>query len=161
HFGHCDFSATEVLRENLATSEVSRKLYRRDQGLTSVVSGLSGHKREFTVCYETRQPILADESERCAVTGKVVRVGVLEACAATAKPVLRDQLGQSAVSGKRVFRELLVQSSLSDARFLEVEGIRSAYGKFCAPVEARSCQWSGAPTHPDDLRTCSLMGLPM
>jgi superfamily II DNA or RNA helicase len=159
HFGHCDFSATEALCENLATSDVSGKHYRRDQGLTSVVSGRTGHKREFVVCYETRQPMLPDESERCAATGKVVRVGVLEACGVTGKRVLRDQLEQSAVSGKRVLRDLLVRSSMSDARFLEVEGIRSAYGKFCAPIEARACQWSGAPTHPDDLKTCSLMGL--
>ena len=105
--------------------------------------------------------MLPDESERCAVTGKVVRVGGLEACGVTGKRVLRDQLEQSAVSRKRVLRDLLVQSSMSDARFLEVEGIRSAYGKFCAPIEARACQWSGAPTHPDDLKTCSLMGLPV
>ena len=161
HFGQCDFTSTEVLLENLATSQASGRNYRKDHGVASVVSGKSGHKSEFTVCYETRQPILPDESERCAETGKVVRAGVLESCGATGKRVLRGLLELSAVSGKRVFRDLLVQSSLSGARFLEVEGVRSAYGKFCAPVEARPCQWSGTPTHPDDLRTCSLLGLPV
>jgi hypothetical protein len=63
------------------------------------------------------------------------------------------------VSGKRVMAENLVSSSLSNAVFLENEGIRSAYGKFCAPIEAKRCQWSGAATHPDDLRTCALLGL--
>ena len=63
------------------------------------------------------------------------------------------------MSGKRVLAENLVSSSLSNAIFLENEGIRSAYGKFCAPIEAKRCQWSGAATHPDDLRTCALLGL--
>jgi hypothetical protein len=43
--------------------------------------------------------------------------------------------------------------------FLEDEGVRSAYGKFCAPVEAKRCQWSGTATHPDDLKICTLLGL--
>jgi superfamily II DNA or RNA helicase len=159
HFGYCDFSSADVLLENLATSVPSGRKYRSDQGLSSVVSGRSGHKSEFVICYETRQPILPDEAERCSSTGKLVRIGVLEACGATGRRVLRSELEPSTVSGKKVLRDLLVQSSLSAARFIESEGIRSAYGNFCAPVEARPCQWSGEPTHPDDLRTCSLLGL--
>ena len=27
------------------------------------------------------------------------------------------------------------------------------------PVEAKRCEWSGAATHPDDIRTCALLGL--
>jgi len=73
--------------------------------------------------------------------------------------VLPSELRTSSVSGKRVLTEHLISSSLSDAIFLADEGIRSAYGKFCAPIEARRCQWSGAATHPDDLKTCALLGL--
>lgn len=159
HFGQCEFTHAAVLLDNLSTSDVSGRKFRRDHTVTSVVSGKLGHKSEFVACFETRQPILPEESERCAASGKVVRVGILETCAATGKRVLSSHLEPSAVSGKRVLRELLIGSSLSGARFLEVEGVRSAYGKFCAPVEARACQWSGAPTHPDDLKVCSLLGL--
>lgn len=158
-FGQCEFTSADVLLDSLAASDVSGKKFRRDHAVTSAVSGKVGHKSEFASCYETRQPILHDEAERCAVTGKLVRIGVLETCGATGKRVLPTQLEPSAVSGKRVLRDLLAQSSLSAARFLESEGIRSAYGKFCAPVEARTCQWSGALTHPDDLKPCSLLGL--
>lgn len=159
YFGRCDFTAADVLKSNLATSDVSGRSYRRDQGLTSTVSGRSGHKSEVVECFETRETVMPDETERCAVTRHVVRIGLLEACAETGKRVLRSQLEPSNVSGKRVLKDLLVQSSLSNARFLEAEGVRSAYGKFCAPVEARACQWSGSATHPDDLRPCSLLGL--
>lgn len=159
NFGQCEFTSAEVLLENLSTSDVSGRKFRRDHAVSSAVSGKTGHKSEFVACYETRQPILPDESERCAATGKVVRLGVLEVCGATGKRVLSAQLEASAVSGKRVLRDLMTQSSLSAARFLESEGVRSAYGKFCAPVEARPCQWSGALAHPDDLRICSLVGL--
>jgi hypothetical protein len=159
HFGLCDFSMTDVLRENLATSDASGKRFRKDRGLASVVSGRRGHKSEFVICHETQDPILPDESERCEATGKVVRKGVLEVCHATGKHVLSSQLESSAVTGKRVLRDSLVESSLSGARFLEIEGVRSAYGKFCAPIEARACQWSGVLTHPDDLKVCSLLGL--
>jgi hypothetical protein len=159
YFGRCEFTSSDVLLENLSTSDVSGKQLRKDQVLTSAVSGKIGHRSEFLECFVTKQSVLPDESERCAVTGKVVRLGVLEICAATGKRVLPAQLEPSAVSGKRALRSLMTQSSLSDARFLESEGVRSAYGKFCAPVEARTCQWSGEPTHPDDLRTCSLLGL--
>lgn len=41
----------------------------------------------------------------------------------------------------------------------EQAAIRSAYGKFCAPIEARICAWSGQRAHPEDLRTCTLTGV--
>jgi hypothetical protein len=39
--------------------------------------------------------------------------------------------------------------------------VRSATGKFCAPIEAKSCLWSGRKCHPDDLRVCWLTDLPV
>ena len=30
----------------------------------------------------------------------------------------------------------------------------------CAPAEAKTCMWSGRRSHPDDLRVCSLTGIP-
>jgi superfamily II DNA or RNA helicase len=161
YFGKCVFTMADVLNDHLAVSEVSSKPYRADQKLASAVSGMTGHKSEFIACHETRQPLLPSEAERCAVTGKLVRPGILENCAASGKSVLPAELEASAVSGKRVLRNLLVPSSISGARFLEAEGIRSAYGKFCAPIEAKRCRWSGDAVHPDDIRTCALLGLPV
>jgi hypothetical protein len=146
-------------KAKLARSEVSGKFYREDERLASGVSGQSGHRSEFIFCHETRQPILPSEAERCEATGKFVRPGVLEACAATTKRVLPSQLEPSMVSGARVLRTMLVESSISNARFLESEAVRSAYQKFCAPVEATRCEWSGDLIHPDDVRTCALLGL--
>lgn len=161
YFGKCFFTKADVLKDRLAVSEVSNNLYRMDQSLASAVSGKTGHRLEFIACHETRQPLLSSEAERCAVTGKLVRPGTLEICEASSKHVMPSEVETSAVSGKRVLRSFLVESSVSGARFLEAEGIRSAYGKFCAPIEAKRCQWSGKAVHPDDIRTCDLLGLPV
>ncbi len=158
-FGTCAFTKADVLNENLGTSGASGKPYRLDQTQVSSISGIEGHRSEFITCHETRQFMLPREAERCGQTGKAVRPGILQACASSGKRVLPSELETSAVSGRRVLRNLLIQSSVSSARFLESEGVRSAYGKFCAPVEAKSCQWSGQAVHPEDIRTCSLLGL--
>lgn len=159
YFGRCVFTNTDALNSELATSEVSGKLYRADEQLRSVVSGKAGHKSEFFECYETRQPITADEAEQCEVTGKRVRPGILEVCAVTGKRALPSELDRSTVSGKAALKKLFVASSVSGARLLETEAVRSSYGKFCMPVEAKSCGWSGRQIHPDDTITCSLTGI--
>lgn len=159
HFGRCAFTNTEALKSELATSEVSGKLYRADEQLISALSNKAGHKSEFVECYETRQPVTADEAEQCEVTGKRVRPGILELCAVTGKRVLPSELERSTVSGKAALKKLFVASSISGARLLETEAVRSSYGKFCVPVEAKSCGWSGRQTHPDDMRVCSLTGI--
>ena len=82
HFGKCAFTGAEILNTELGVSDVSGKRYRLDQQLRSAVSGKAGHKEEFLFCHETRQPILPEEAERCEVTTKFVRKGVLEKCAA-------------------------------------------------------------------------------
>ncbi len=161
HFGTCAFTKGEVLRKHLAASEVSERLYRTDQQTASSVSGKTGHKSEFIMCQVTHQPLLADEAERCEQTGKRVRPGVLAGCAVTGKRVLPDQLERSSITGTQAIRSQFIASSVSGARFLEAEGIRSAYGKYCTPVEGRHCQWSGEVVNPDDIRTCSLLGLPV
>jgi hypothetical protein len=38
--------------------------------------------------------------------------------------------------------------------------VRSIAGKYCAPAEAKVCMWSGHRSHPEDLRVCSLTGIP-
>lgn len=159
HFGQCAFTNADILVEQLGKSEVSDKTYRLDQEASSAISGKRGHTREFLRCHETRRAILPREAERCAKTGKIVAADILQACAVTGKRVIPSELRTSSVSGKRVLPEHLVSSSVSDALFLENEGIRSAYGKFCAPIEAKRCEWSGAVTHPEDLKTCALLGL--
>ena len=159
HFGTCAFTKADVLNEQLGESEVSGKPYRLDQEAASALSGTRGHAQEFVRCQETKRLLLPREAERCAKTGKIVAPDVLQPCAVTGKRVLPGELRASSVSSKRVLPEYLVTSSVSNAVFLEEEGIRSAYGKFCAPIEAKRCHWSGAAGHPDDIRTCSLLGL--
>ena len=95
------------------------------------------------------------------MTGEYVRPGILEPCAVTQTRVLPSELERCAATGKRVLKRLLVTSSLSEARILEDVAVRSACEKVCAPVEAKSCLWSGRTCHPDDLRTCALTGLPI
>lgn len=159
HFGTCAFTKADVLKEQLGESQISGKPYRLDQEAISAFSGTRGHTQEFVRCQETRRLMLPREAERCAKTGKIVAPDVLRPCVVSGKRVLPGELRASSVSGKRVLPEYLVSSSASDAVFLEEEGVRSAYGKFCAPVEAKLCQWSGVATHPDDIRTCALLGL--
>lgn len=159
HFGTCAFTKADVLKEQLGQSEISGRPYRLDQEAISAFSGTRGHAQEFVRCQETRRLLLPREAERCAKTGKIVAPDVLRPCAVSGRRVLPGELRASSVSGKRVLPEHLVRSSVSDAVFLEEEGVRSAYGKFCAPVEAKRCQWSSAATHPDDIRTCALLGL--
>jgi hypothetical protein len=161
HFGRCSFTHVDVLKERLAVSEVSNKSYRSDQEQRCVVTGKRGHRSEFMSCHETREPLLATEAERCEQNNKLVRPGILEVCAVTGKRVLPAELEMSALSGKRALRENFVRSSVSNASFLEGEGIRSAYGKYCAPIEAKRCEWSGLLVHPEDIRVCSLFSLPI
>ena len=161
HFGQCEFTNAEVLNTELATSEVSGKRYRIDEQIRSAVSGKTGHKQEFIVCHETRQPLTVAEAEQCEVTGNYVRPGILEPCAVTQKRVLPSELLRCAATGKQALKKLFVTSSLTGAQILEEVAIRSATGKFCAPVEAKPCLWSGRKSHPDDLRVCELTGLPI
>jgi len=155
----CEFTKAKVLNTELAVSEVSGRRYRRDEQMCSVVSGKRGHKSEFLICYETRQPILFSEAEQCEISGNYVRKGILEQCEVSQKRVLPSELERCAVTGKRVLKKFLVISSLSERRFLEEIAIRSATEKYCTPLEAKSCFWSGRKCHPDDLRVCNLTGL--
>ncbi len=161
YFGQCEFTGVDVLQAELVRSGISGKLFRSDEALNSAVSGLVGHRIEFVTCYETREAIAFSEAEQCAITGRYVRKGILQECEETGSRVLPGELGRSAVSGKRVLRSLLVASSLSGAAMLEREAVRSASGLFCLPTEARECAWGGMVSHPDDLRTCDLTGLPI
>ena len=159
HFAQCEFTGAELLKTELAQSEASDKLYRIDEQLQSVVSGKRAHKQEFVTCWETHQPLLATEAERCAVTGKIVRPGVLAQCAITQLLVLPSELERSAASGNRALRRFFVTSSCSGARLLEGEAVVSVAGAFCAPREAKMCRWTGQLSHPDDLTLCALTDL--
>ena len=161
HRDLCAFTGADVLKAHLVESAVSGKLYRDDEMLHCVVSGRAGHKSEFILCYETRAPVVASLAERCAVTGHVVRPGVLQICESTKQRVLPRELERSSISGKLFLRSALVESSVSAARFLPLEGIRCAFGKYCTPGEAKRCAWSGRLSHPDDVRKCSLLDVPM
>jgi hypothetical protein len=161
HFEHCQFTNAEVLSNELATSEVSGKRYRVDERVQSAVSGKTGHRSEFLICHETRQLIAASEAEKCEVSGNTVRPGILERCDATKKRVLPSEIERCAVTGTRVLKRLLVTSSVSEARVRDNVAVRSAAGKFCAPLEAAPCAWSGQHFRPDDIRFCSLTGLPI
>ncbi len=161
HFALCDFTNAELLKSELAVSEISLKRYRVDEEARSAASGKAGHKQEFILCHETRQPIARSEAERCEVTGKQVRSGILKSCEVTGKLVLPSELERCAATAKRALKRLLVTSSISEGRILETAAVQSSAGKFCAPAEAQICFWSGRKCHPDDLRLCALTGLPI
>lgn len=161
NFGQCEFTHAEVLKSELAISEVSGNLYRIDDRVRSAVSGKTGHKQEFLACYVTQQLVAVTEIEQCEVTGNYVRPGILESCVITQKRVLPTELSRCTITGKRVLKNLLVMSSISGAQMLEKAAVRSIAGKYCAPVEAKPCLWSGRKVHPDDLRVCELTGLPI
>lgn len=161
YFGRCEFSGVDALQPELVRSEISGKLFRGDERFKSATSELMGHRSEFVTCHETRQTIALSEAEQCAKTGHYVRQGILQECEETGSRVLPEELARSAVSGKRVLKSLLVASRLSGAAMLESEAVRSSSGKFCLPTEARECMWGGQLSHPDDLRTCDLTGLPI
>lgn len=159
NLGCCDFTGVEVLNSELAISDISGKRYRCDEQKKSSVSGLTGHRTEFVVCQETGQFLAAKEAEQCEVTGNYVRPGILEECAITHKRVIPSQLSRCAATGQRVLNRLLVESSLTGARILEDIAVRSATGKYCAPIEAKLCIWSGKKFHPEDLRVCEFTSL--
>lgn len=161
HFTTCEFTGDEVLKNESAVSEISGKRYRVDEGLRSAASGKIGHRREFITCYETREPIAISEAERCEVTGKQVRQGVLQTCEISGKRVLQSELERCAVTGRRALRQFFVSSSVSQVRLLENSAIRSSKGAFCTRAESQSCFWSDQKYHPDDMRTCTLTGLPI
>jgi predicted RecB family nuclease len=158
-FGLCEFTGAEVFKAELKVSDLSGKRFRFDEQRTSAVSGLSGHKTEFVVCQETGNFVAMKEAEQCEVTGNYVRPGILKECEVTFKRVVPSQLSKCAASGKRVLASLLVASSLTGTRVLETVAVRSANGKYCTPLEAKTCAWSGKRFHPDDLRLCVLTGL--
>jgi predicted RecB family nuclease len=159
HFGLCAFTNAEVLKSELALSGISGKPYRCDEQEKSSVSGLSGHRNEFVRCCVTGQLVTAHEAEQCEITGSYVRPGILEECEITHKRVLPSELSRCAATGRRALNRLFVESSISGARILENVAVRSARGKYCAPIEAKLCVWSDQKFHPDDLRTCVLTGL--
>jgi superfamily II DNA or RNA helicase len=156
YFQKCDFTGIEALEDELATSQVSGKKYRADRQQRSVVSGKTGYVDEFVVCSETNHPLLAEEGEKCEVTGRLVAPRILERCEISSKRVLPRELEKSIASGKKALKQFFVSSSISGARFLEGEGIVSADGKHCLEKEAKVCAWSSRKCHPDDLRTCQL-----
>ncbi len=159
NFGICEFTGVEVLKSELVISDISGKRYRCDEQRKFSVSGLTGHRTEFVVCQETGQFLAAKEAEQCEVTGNFVRPGILEECAITRKRVVPSQLSRCAATGQRVLNRLLVESSLTGVRILEDIAVRSATGKYCAPIEAKLCVWSGKKFHPEDLRNCEWTGL--
>ncbi len=155
-FAKCEYTGAQALEDELATSQVSGKKYRKDKQQRSVVSGKTGYLDEFVFCPETRQPLLAEEAEKCDVTNKLVVPGLLRLCEVTGKKVLPSLLEKSGATGKVALKQLFVSSSISGARVLEEESIASAAGKHCLQKEAKVCVWSGKKCHPDDLRTCQL-----
>jgi hypothetical protein len=148
--------ATLALTDELETSEVSGKRYRRDRQQLSIVSGKTGYRDEFVLCAETGQPLVPEESEKCDVTGKIVVPGVLLRCEVSNKKALPSLVERCTVTGKLALKEFFVSSSVSGIRALQAESIASASGKYCIPAEAKLCMWSGKKIHPDDLRTCEL-----
>jgi hypothetical protein len=158
-FTKCEFTNADILEIEVGISQASGKKYRIDEELSSIVSGKTGHKTEFIYCSETNQPLLFSEAETCELTKRVVMPGILETCEVSGKHVIPGELEKSAVSGRKALKKFFVTSSVSSARFIEDEGVKSAIGNFCIPLETQICVWSGKNYHPDDLRTCGLTGM--
>jgi predicted RecB family nuclease len=158
-FALCEFTGAEVLKPELSTSDLSGKRYRCDEQRASSVSSLTGHRSEFVVCQETGGFLAANEAEQCEITGNLVRPGILQACEVTHKRVIPSHLSRCAATGQRVLSTLLVTSTVGGMQILENVAIRSATAKYCAPLEAKLCAWSGKRFHPEDLRICELTGL--
>jgi superfamily II DNA or RNA helicase len=76
------------------------------------------------------------------------------------KAVLPSELERCTATDKRVLKKLLVTSGVSRARFQHRLAVRSIAGRYCAPGEAKTCIWSRRYSHPDDMRVCSLIGIP-
>jgi hypothetical protein len=161
HFGRCTFTDAEVLNGELALSEISGKRYRIDEQMRSAASGKTGHKQEFIVCHETRQPIAHTEAEQCEVTGKQVRLGVLKNCDVTGRQVLPSELETCSATGKTVLKRLLVTSSVSQAPRSQRGGVSSIGRDVLRPSRSTGLLLSGRIGHPDDLRICTLTGLPI
>mgnify|MGYP002399765810 CR=1 FL=1 len=158
-FAQCEFTKVDALLSELGVSQISGKRYRLDEEVHSVVSGIRGHRTEFKLCEVTQQPFAPGEGENCEITGYLVAPSVLMRCAVSGKLGIPSELEQCAASGNWAQKKYLVTSSVSGARLLERFALRSAKGKFCAPLEGRRCMWSGRKYHPDDLRTCALTGV--
>jgi hypothetical protein len=159
YFAQCEFTKVDALVSELGVSQISGKRYRLDEEVRSVVSGILGHRTEFKLCEVTQQPFAPGEGENCEITGYLVAPSVLMRCAVSGKLGIPSELEQCAASGNWAQKKYLVTSSVSGARLLERFALRSAKGKFCAPLEGRRCMWSGRKYHPDDLRTCALTGV--
>ncbi|MCP3447315.1 SNF2-related protein [Bradyrhizobium sp. CCGUVB14] len=160
-FDKCAFTGADVLKTELGISAISGKIYRIDEQQRSQISGKVGHASEFIACPETKQMMAANEAETCEVTHQKVMPGILLSCELTGKRALPSCFASCVVTNKRVLKNHLVTSSISQAYVLKDEAVRSGEGKFCLPSEAQSCFWSDRRCHPDDLRSCSLTGLPI
>jgi hypothetical protein len=161
HVGECAFTRATALRSELALSDVSGQFYRADQEVRSEVSQRKGHVWEFNSCPLSKRVLLAEEAEHCAVSRQGVFPGVLEECTVTRARVLPELLETCAISGRKALKEHLVFSSVSGTRCLQEEAIVSIHGNACTHAEAIPCSWSGRVSHPEDIRTCTLTGLPV
>lgn len=159
-FGRCAFTECDALKEELMTSQVSSRQYRKDQDRASAVSGVRGHRSEFVECVVTAKSLLLREAERCEVSSSIAAPGALMRCEASGKRVIPSLMGKCAVSGKNVLAKLLVTSSVSKAGFLKEHGVESRNGKFCLPAEGISCTLHGILHHPEDACWCAWTGVP-
>jgi len=100
----------------LAVSEISGKQYRIDEQMRSAASGKTGHRREFILCHETRQPIALKEAERCELTGKHVRAGILEVCAVTGSTFYRPNLSSAQQVASALLNDIWCPVVVSQAR---------------------------------------------
>ncbi|USN53812.1 MAG: DEAD/DEAH box helicase [Candidatus Nomurabacteria bacterium] len=144
HIVLCTLSNKRVLADEAIKSDVTGKLVAKKFLKTSSLSGKFAEPQFINTCEFTKTEVLESEIAVSQISGKRYRI---------------DEQLKSAVSGKLGHRQEFVASSISSAPLLEEEAIRSVTGKFCAPMEARPCTWSGRKCHPEDLRTCELTGV--
>ncbi len=162
----CELTQAKVLVDELIRSEISGRLFRRDEKSISAVSNAIGHQSEFLMCEVTNVPVLASERVQSEASRKWFRrdqiarsdkpphrVGAVDEtvdCTATGKTLLRDEVAQSDASGKWVDSELLVTSQASNLRALESELIPCALSKKrVLEKETVKCAATGVRALPD------------
>ncbi|MEO2032539.1 MAG: AAA domain-containing protein, partial [Planctomycetaceae bacterium] len=137
-FVTCEISGTQVLADEVSTSEISGRVFRSDAEQVSAVSGTRGHRQEFEKCEFTDVLVLPEELISCALSGRLFRRDELvtsslsgrmshstegRQCEYTGRDLLSDEVAVSDLTGKTTARQNLMRSEISGRRGVPSEMI--------------------------------------
>lgn len=156
----CDFTRAIAMPSEIDRSEVSGRMYRRDQSVRCVESGRRGHRSEFVSSVDPVGSVAVDLAVKSDLSGEWMsrsravysesgsgRVGLKQEtarCEVSGATLLRDELAKCAASGKLVGKDHLRASDRS--------------GKLALPSELITCAQTGARLLPSEVGTCSITG---